>query len=86
MNKSANRYAVRAVAAATVFACAALLVGLAAQSKASRRALEHIVDDLCVPGQMQSQDPKPCVEVDLSGGVEKGFAILKDLRELPSFC
>ncbi len=36
--------------------------------------------DDCVPGQLQRHDPTPCARVDLDSGVEKGFAILKDIR------
>jgi CDP-diacylglycerol pyrophosphatase len=38
-----------------------------------------IVHDQCVPDQKQSGDPAPCAAVDLSGGEQKGSAVLKDL-------
>jgi CDP-diacylglycerol pyrophosphatase len=42
-------------------------------------ALWTIVHEQCVPDQQQSGDPAPCASVDLSGGEQKGFAVLKDL-------
>ena len=42
--------------------------------------LWFIVHDECVSDQLQNQDPKPCVQVNLRDGIEKGFAILKDIR------
>jgi CDP-diacylglycerol pyrophosphatase len=44
-----------------------------------RDALWVVVHDECVPDQLHSHDPKPCVQVDLRDGIEKGFAILKDI-------
>jgi CDP-diacylglycerol pyrophosphatase len=45
-----------------------------------RNALWEVVHNLCVPGQQFHHDPKPCLQVDLNGGREKGFAILRDPR------
>jgi len=45
-----------------------------------RSALWEIVRNICVPGQSQNHDPKPCLRVDLARGVEGGFAILRDPR------
>lgn len=41
-------------------------------------ALWRIVHDQCVPDQLNNLDPAPCVEVDLSAGPERGYAVLKD--------
>lgn len=43
-------------------------------------ALWAIVHGECVPHQLSGEGPAPCNLVDLQGGVEKGYAILKDLR------
>jgi CDP-diacylglycerol pyrophosphatase len=56
------------------------LAANAAQGDLPRNALWGVVHNLCVPGQSQYHDPKPCLQVDLNGGVESGFAILKDPR------
>jgi CDP-diacylglycerol pyrophosphatase len=41
--------------------------------------LWKIVNDKCVPNQQQHQHASPCAEVDLTGGVERGHVVLKDL-------
>ncbi len=43
-------------------------------------ALWNIVHGECVPNQLAHGDPKPCVEVDLKNGAERGYAVLKDIR------
>src|ERR1700730_14694486 len=67
---------------ATICASAAflMLAADAAQRNLSRDALWQVVHNICVPGQSQLHDPKPCLRVDLSGGIESGFAILRDPR------
>jgi CDP-diacylglycerol pyrophosphatase len=72
---------------ASICACAAffLLAADAAQEGLSRSALWEVVRSVCVPGQAQNRDPSPCLQVDLSGGVEEGFAILKDPRVATHF-
>jgi CDP-diacylglycerol pyrophosphatase len=68
---------------AAVIAVCAVVVWLPAavpQEIGPRDALWIIVHDECVPGQLHSHDPKPCVQVDFRDGIEKGFAILKDIR------
>jgi CDP-diacylglycerol pyrophosphatase len=42
-----------------------------------RNALWTIVHDQCVPSEQQRGDPAPCARVDLQGGVERGYAVLK---------
>jgi CDP-diacylglycerol pyrophosphatase len=41
--------------------------------------LWQIVHEQCVPDQEQHGDPSPCALVNLQDGVERGYAILKDL-------
>jgi len=61
----------------------ALLVLLAAVASAAAAAdpdaLWKIVHDRCVPDQEQHGSPAPCAQVDLSGGEDKGYIVLKDL-------
>jgi CDP-diacylglycerol pyrophosphatase len=42
-------------------------------------ALWTIVHDRCVPDQQQYGDPAPCAWVNLSGGKQDGYAVLKDI-------
>jgi CDP-diacylglycerol pyrophosphatase len=58
-----------------------LLAANAAQGDLPRNALWGIVHNLCVPGESQHHDPMPCLQVDLHGGIENGFAILRAPRE-----
>jgi len=41
-------------------------------------ALWTIVRDYCVPNEQQHGNPAPCAAVDLTQGVERGYAVLKD--------
>lgn len=41
-------------------------------------ALWTIVDGYCVPNEQQYGNPAPCDAVDLTQGVERGYAIIKD--------
>jgi CDP-diacylglycerol pyrophosphatase len=50
-----------------------------APARADPMALWRIAHDQCVPHFEAGEGPKPCERVDLSGGVEEGVAILKDL-------
>lgn len=43
-------------------------------------ALWRIVHEQCVPDQQRHGDPAPCALVDLSHGVARGYAVLKDIR------
>ena len=73
---------------AAVMAVCAVVVWLPAavpQEIGPRDELWIVVRDGCVPGQLHSHDPKPCVQVDLHDGIEKGFAILKDLERATHF-
>lgn len=70
---------VRLGAIAVAIPLAIVLAAVAAHS-ANPNALREIVDGQCVPDMQQHADPKPCAQVDLAGGVARGFAILKDIR------
>jgi CDP-diacylglycerol pyrophosphatase len=72
---------------ASIYALAAFLLGAAsaAQDGLPRNALWEVVHSVCVPGQSQQHNPRPCLQVDLNGGIEKGFAILKDPRGAAQF-
>ena len=65
-----------------ISACTALtmLAADAAQRELPPNTLWEIVHNVCVPGQSEHHDPKPCLQVDLNGGIESGFAILRDPR------
>lgn len=67
---------------AIIGACAAFLwfPAGAAQRDLPPNTLWEVVHNLCVPGQSEFHDPKPCLQVDLDGGIENGFAILQDPR------
>ncbi len=68
------------VAAAVVVLAVALLVPAAARSVFDSNALWNIVHGQCVPNQQQHGDPKPCAEVNLKDGVDRGYAVLKDIN------
>lgn len=71
------------VSAAVLGICMAAAWMLAATPQAgisARDALWIIVHDECVPDELHSHDPKPCTQVDLDSGIDKGFAVLKDIR------
>lgn len=42
-------------------------------------ALWKIVNGQCVVEEVKANDPAPCAAVDLTGGPDRGFAVLKDL-------
>jgi len=52
---------------------------LAAPASADPDALWTIVHDQCVPDQQARADPAPCSQVNLDGGQQHGYAVLKDL-------
>lgn len=74
----------RWIAAASAVLIGVLCQVLAAHS-ANPNALWDIVHGRCVPDEQQHGDPKPCAEVDLTNGVTRGFAILKDIRGASQF-
>jgi len=53
---------------------------VAGPARADRMALWTIVHEQCAPDQKDHNSPKPCEFVDLTGGEDKGVAILKDLH------
>jgi CDP-diacylglycerol pyrophosphatase len=57
-----------------------VLLPLAACRASDPNALWRIVHDQCVPDQRVRGSPAPCVEVDLSSGEARGYAVLKDLN------
>jgi CDP-diacylglycerol pyrophosphatase len=67
----------------TFFAtCAVLATSVAA---ADRGALWRIAHDQCAPDEEAHHDPAPCVRVDLKGGIDKGYVILKDRVGIAQF-
>src|SRR3954454_19568514 len=54
-------------------------------SQADPSALWHIVHGQCEPHEEGSHDPSPCAVVDLSGGMAKGYALLKDIRGIAQY-
>jgi CDP-diacylglycerol pyrophosphatase len=68
------------VTAHCVAAAFLLIPACAAQMDLPPDALWEVVHNVCVPGQSQHHDPRPCLRVDLDGGKEKGFAILRNPR------
>src|SRR6202521_1035313 len=79
---AASSFFVHPVVVASICACAAFLMFAAdaAQRDLPPNTLWEVVHNLCVPGQSEYHDPKPCLQVDLHGGIESGFAILRDPR------
>ena len=72
--------ALAALAVMCVCAGFLLLAADAAQRDLPPNTLWEVVHNLCVPGQSEYRNPKPCLQVDLHGGIESGFAILRDPR------
>ncbi len=74
----------RAWSAEAIAAAAAIVLALLLSSTAVRaydpNALWKIVNSQCVPNQQAHGDPNPCAAVDLKGGVQQGYAVLKDLH------
>src|SRR5271170_7478018 len=58
---------------------AAALCLASSPALADRNALWAIVHNKCVPHVAAGEGPKPCDFVDISGGEDKGVAMLKDL-------
>lgn len=69
---------VRSIATAAALAAVPLLWPTDASRAFDPSALWKLVHGQCVPNQEQHGDPKPCVAVDLKGGVAHGYAVLKD--------
>jgi CDP-diacylglycerol pyrophosphatase len=47
--------------------------------------LWKIVNGQCVVEETKANNPAPCAEVDLAGGPDRGFAVLKDLAGLTQY-
>jgi CDP-diacylglycerol pyrophosphatase len=52
---------------------------------ANGQALWSIVHGKCVPDEQASGKPDPCAQVDISTGVEHGWALLKDLHGVAQY-
>src|SRR5579883_250754 len=68
-----------------VFAALVVAGSIIATRAGDRLALWRIVHDQCVPDEKANGAPAPCEAVDLSGGEERGVAILKDLVGIAQF-
>jgi CDP-diacylglycerol pyrophosphatase len=55
------------------------LLAFAGSARADPDALWKIVSEKCVPNEREYGQPSPCALVDINGGAEKGFVVLKDL-------
>jgi len=55
-----------------------LLLGTLPACAEDPDALWKIINDRCVPDQVQHATPDPCMLVDLDGGVAHGYVLLKD--------
>jgi CDP-diacylglycerol pyrophosphatase len=64
--------------AAALAAAALLVVPGQADAHDNREALWHFVHGQCVPGQLRNGDPAPCVEVDVTSGEDRGYAVFRD--------
>jgi CDP-diacylglycerol pyrophosphatase len=62
-----------------------LLLFPSAAQAADPSVLWKIVNGKCVPHEQTDRDPSPCSVVDLAGGVEKGFVVLKDINGVAQF-
>lgn len=74
---------IRAISAVAGLAAMLVLLPTAATRAFDPNALWKIVHGQCVPNQLEHGDPKPCAEVALKDGEERGYAVLKD-RNGPS--
>jgi CDP-diacylglycerol pyrophosphatase len=70
------------VATAIIVALSGVGIGWAG---ADSDALWTIVHDRCVPHERLNDDPAPCALVDLGGGDDRGFAVLKDIDGATQF-
>jgi CDP-diacylglycerol pyrophosphatase len=61
-------------------AAIALLLPAGAIPSLNPNALWTIVHGRCVPNEQQHGDSAPCAAVELTHGVERGFAVLKDIN------
>lgn len=47
---------------------------------ANGQVLWHIVNERCVPGQRDRNNPAPCAEVSITRGLRSGHVVLKDIE------
>jgi CDP-diacylglycerol pyrophosphatase len=79
-DRVSRRLPILLIAAFCAISAYSLFPVRAAQRDLPPNTLWEVVHNLCVPGQADFHDPQPCVEVDLEGGAENGYAILRDPR------
>lgn len=58
---------------------------IAPAARADGTVLWRLVSKACVPNQLAHHDPAPCVLVHLDDGIERGWAVLKDIRGVSQF-
>ena len=63
----------------------ALMLAPISGRAADPSALWKIVNGQCVPHEESEHSPSPCAAVDITNGVEKGFAVLKDKNGIAQF-
>jgi CDP-diacylglycerol pyrophosphatase len=63
----------------------ALLLAPISGRAADPSALWKIVNGQCVPHEESEHNPSPCAAVNITNGVEKGFAVLKDKNGIAQF-
>jgi len=61
------------------------LLPVSAAAQADPSALWNIVHGQCVPHEEASHDPSPCAVVTLSGGMAKGYSLLKDITGIAQY-
>src|SRR5579883_380118 len=60
------------------FAACAFVLAISIAHAGDPDALLKIMHDQCVPDEEVHHNPAPCVRVDLNGGMDRGYVILKD--------
>ena len=73
------------VGAAWLAVCAVLLLIPFSAAQADSDALWNILHNLCVPDEQQHGNPAPCAVVNLSGGEQHGYVLLKDIAGATQF-
>lgn len=68
-----------------VLSLLACLLAPAAACAEDPSALLKIVAGQCVPHAEASGDPFPCATVNIAGGVDKGYAVLKDINGIAQY-
>jgi len=73
-----NRAFLARIGFAVLGSGAVFLATASLAASGDRDAMWKTVHDQCVPDEQANDNPAPCVRVDLNGGVDKGYVILKD--------